>query len=41
MPLEFFICKRKDLKQKMTELAYLKEYVKNSNCKNYRLPESE
>ena len=39
LPLEFFICKRKDLKQKMTELSYLKEHVKNANCKNYRVAE--
>ena len=41
LPLELFICKRKDLKQKFTEVTYLKDYVKNANCKNYRIPENE
>ena len=41
LPLEFFICKRKDVKAKLTELAYLKDFVKNANCKNYRIPEAE
>lgn len=25
----------------MQELSYLKEHVKNANCKNYKVPESE
>jgi hypothetical protein len=41
LPLEFFICKRKDLKQKMTELSYLKEHIKNANCKHYKVSESD
>ena len=41
LPLEFFICKRKDYKTKMNELSYLKNYVKNVNAKNYRFKESD
>lgn len=41
LPLELFICKRKDVKQKLQEVAYLKDYVKNANCKHYRIPETE
>lgn len=36
-PVEFFICRRKDLKAKMASMEYLSEMVKNSNAKNYRL----
>ena len=36
-PIEFFICRRKDLKSKMAAMEYLGEMVKNSNAKNYRL----
>ena len=36
-PIEFFICRRKDLKAKMAAMEYLGEMVKNSNAKNYRL----
>ena len=41
LPLEFFMCRRKDMKQKMTELTYLKDYVKNATCKHYRIPEAD
>jgi hypothetical protein len=37
MPCEFFICRRKDLKNKMAAMEYLGDMVKNSNAKNYRL----
>lgn len=36
-PIEFFICRRKDLKSKMAAMEYLGDMVKNSNAKNYRL----
>jgi hypothetical protein len=36
-PIEFFVCKRKDLKNKMAAMEYLGDMVKNSNAKNYRL----
>jgi hypothetical protein len=36
-PIEFFICRRKDLKAKMANLEYLGDFVKNSNAKHYRL----
>lgn len=39
LPLEFFICRRKDAKNKMNELKHLKEYVKTSNAKHYKLTE--
>lgn len=41
LPLEFFICRRKDAKKKMEELKHLKNYVKNSNAKNYKLNDDE
>jgi len=36
LPLEFFICKKKDLKAKLKEMAYLNEMVHNSNTKHYK-----
>ena len=40
-PIEFFICRRKDLKAKMAAMEYLSDMVKNSNAKNYRLGDKE
>ena len=39
--LEFFICRRKDAKKKMEELKHLKNYVKNSTAKHYKLTDEE
>lgn len=36
MPLEFLICKKKDLKKRLDAQAYLKDFVGASNTKNYR-----
>lgn len=41
LPLEFFICRRKDLKHKLSQMSYLDDFVKNSNAKNYRLSEKQ
>mmetsp|Transcript_24230 Transcript_24230/g.37350 ORF Transcript_24230/g.37350 Transcript_24230/m.37350 type:complete len:201 (-) Transcript_24230:236-838(-) len=41
IPLEFFICKRKDLKTKMNAMTYLGSFVKNSNAKHYRLSDQQ
>ena len=41
LPLEFFICKKKDLKQRMTMMTHLSEFVRNSNAKHYRLGDKE
>ena len=41
LPLEMYICRRKDLKTKMKSMEHLSEFVKNSNAKNYRLSEKE
>ena len=39
LPLEVFICRLKDVKEKMKEMKHLNEYVKNSNTKHYKLNE--
>jgi len=36
LPLEFYICKRKDLKKKLEELGDGASMIHNSNAKNYR-----
>ena len=41
MPLDLFICRRKDIKAYMAQFEYMKETLKNSNTKNYRLSDSE
>jgi hypothetical protein len=40
-PIEMYICRRKDLKQKMKAIEHLGEFVKNSNAKNYRLNDEQ
>jgi hypothetical protein len=37
MPMEFFVCRRKDLKAKMAAMEHLADMVKNSNAKHYRV----
>lgn len=39
LPIELYICRRKDLKQKMKSIEHLSNFVKNSNAKHYRLDE--
>ena len=41
LPLEFFVCRRKDLKANMSAIQHLSDFVKNSNAKHYRLTDSE
>jgi hypothetical protein len=41
LPLELFICKLKDVKEKMKEMKHLSQYVKNSNTKHYKLTEKQ
>jgi hypothetical protein len=41
IPLEFYICRKKDLKQKMQTLSHLGNFVRTSNTKNYRLSDSQ
>ena len=41
VPLEFFVCRKKDLKAKMNTLTHLGNFVRNSNTKNYRLSDAE
>jgi len=41
IPLEFFVCRRKDLKSKLKSIEYLGDFCKGSNAKNYRLSEKE
>jgi hypothetical protein len=41
LPMEFFMCKKKDLKNKLGQLSHLGEFVKNSQAKNYRLSDEE
>ena len=36
LPLEFFICKKKDLKKKLDDLGTGASMIHNSNAKNYR-----
>ena len=36
LPLEFFICKKKDLKKKLEDLGVGADMIHNSNAKNYR-----
>jgi len=40
LPVELFVCKRKELKSKMKSLDSL-EICKGSNAKNYRLSEKD
>lgn len=37
LPLEFFICRKKDVKLKNKDIEHLKDFVKPSNAKNYKL----
>lgn len=39
IPLEFFICRKRDQKSRMKSLEYITKFVKPSNAKNYRLTE--
>lgn len=41
LPLEVYICRIKDIKEKMKEFKHLNEYVKNSNTKHYKLSEKQ
>lgn len=41
VPLEFFVCKRKDVKSKMKSIEYLSDFVRASNAKNYRVSEKD
>ena len=41
MPLEFFICRRKDWKKRAGELAHLADFVSGANAKNYRLSDKQ
>ena len=41
IPLEFFICRKKELKSKLQTLTHLSNFVRNSNTKNYRLSDEE
>jgi hypothetical protein len=41
LPLEFLICPKKDLKNKMAAFPYLADFVKNSSTKNYKIDESK
>ena len=36
MPLEFLICKKRELKKRLEAQPHLKEFVGASNAKNYR-----
>ena len=36
LPLEFFVCKKKDLKKKLDDLGASSSMIHNSNAKNYR-----
>lgn len=40
-PIEFYICKKKDIKAAQVNIPHLKEFVKNSNPKHYRLADSQ
>ena len=41
-PMEFLVCKRKDLKSKMAQFDHLDgDFIKNSNAKHYRLGEKD
>lgn len=39
VPIEFYICRRRDWKKKSSENEHLTDYVQVSNAKNYRLDE--
>jgi len=39
LPLEFYICRRKDWKQRASQLTHLADLVQGANAKNYRLSE--
>ena len=41
IPLEFFVCKKKDIKAKMKSIDYLQDFVRSSNAKNYRISDKE
>jgi hypothetical protein len=41
MPLDLFICRRKDIKTKLAQFGYMQDTLKNSNTKNYRLSDRE
>lgn len=41
IPLEFLVCRRKDLKSKMKSIEYLADFVKGANAKHYRLSDKE
>ena len=39
--MEVYICRIKDIKEKLKEFKHLNEYVKNSNTKHYKLSEKQ
>lgn len=39
LPIEFYVCRQKDIKSKMKSIENLSEFVKNSNAKHYKLNE--
>jgi hypothetical protein len=41
MPLDLFICRRKDIKANLARFGYMQDTLRNSNTKNYRLSERE
>jgi hypothetical protein len=41
LPLEFFICRKKDLKSKLATLEYIGRFVRNSQPKHLKLSEEE
>lgn len=41
LPLEFFICRKKDYKQRMAAKTSLNDMVGNSNAKNYKVLEKQ
>ena len=41
IPLEFFMCRKKDVKTHMKNMEHLSEFVKASNAKNYRIADKD
>jgi len=41
IPLEFFVCRKKDLKSKMKSIDYLSDFVKNASAKNYKIADKD
>jgi len=41
LPLEFFMCQKRDLKKRLAELTHINSMLGNSNTKNYRLSDKD